>query len=91
MNAPRLFILIFNLLKPFISDHVAKSIIFHNDNTSLHKHISPDILPSDFGGRAGPFDNSLCYEAIMKMEDFFEELKNIEYDKWSKPFIHIKK
>ncbi len=40
----------------------------------LHKHVDPEILPEEYGGTQGPFDNSEIHEATERFEDYFREL-----------------
>ncbi|KFM82050.1 hypothetical protein X975_03894, partial [Stegodyphus mimosarum] len=39
--------------------------------SSLHEHIPPEILPSEFGGHLGPFDNKDFIERVAVSEETF--------------------
>ncbi|CAL8074537.1 unnamed protein product [Orchesella dallaii] len=53
INQPYVFNLLFSVVKPFLSEKIKKRIYFHGrDLTSLHKKISPEILPEFLGGSA---------------------------------------
>ena len=59
------------------------SIFFHESIEELHKHISKEILPNEYGGNMGPFTNKEIHEAIMKHEKYFMEVQEMaaEYNK----------
>ena len=81
VNAPAMFLMIFNLIKPFLAENVQKKMNFHPDLQSLHQHVNKDILPEELGGNAGQFDNSLCVNQTKSMEPYFKTLKDILDDK----------
>lgn len=39
--------------------------------TTLHSHIPPEILPSEYGGHLGPFDNTNFIETLAISEETF--------------------
>ena len=41
-----------------------ENIHFHTSYKSLHEHVDPEALPEEYGGTAGPFENSNCQKAI---------------------------
>ena len=47
-----------------------ENIHFHTSYKSLHEHVDPDALPEEYGGTAGPFENSNCQKAIQVMYMF---------------------
>ena len=53
------------------------SIFFHNSLEELHKHISPKILPVEYGGAMGPFSNKDIHATVMKHEKYFEEVREM--------------
>ena len=45
----------------------------HGDNlTRVHEVVSPDILPSEFGGKLGPMSNEELYKSAVKREKMFQ-------------------
>lgn len=59
------------LFWPFLSQDIKKQIKFHFENwPSLHEHISPDVLPKEYGGTGSDID--------------FEKLNQWLYDQDSK-------
>jgi retinaldehyde-binding protein 1 len=48
---PKIFGLIYQLVKPFLREKLSKRVHFHGDDlTSLHKHLGMEILPKSLGG-----------------------------------------
>ncbi|KAH8310503.1 hypothetical protein KR044_001720 [Drosophila immigrans] len=45
---------IFNFVKPFVKEKIRSRITFHNDVDSLYKVVPRDLLPNEYGGKAGP-------------------------------------
>ncbi|XP_054284199.1 alpha-tocopherol transfer protein-like isoform X2 [Macrosteles quadrilineatus] len=51
VNQPYIFNIVFNLFKPFLREKLKSRIVFHGSNRdSLHKHLSPKVLPKCYGG-----------------------------------------
>jgi len=73
INNPRLFGVLYNIAKPFLSERVKENIVFHGNNLqSLHEEVSPEMLPKDLGGTAGDqLDNRAAVEAVKKLDDYF--------------------
>lgn len=73
--------LIFNIFNSHIQTHTLLSFQFlkihthGNDLKSLHKHIPVDILPREYGGLQGPFDNTKWREQILGDEQYFIRLE----------------
>jgi len=52
VNQPFLFNVVWQMFKPFVKDKLKKRLFFHGNNMeSLHKHIDPDHLPENYGGK----------------------------------------
>ncbi|KAH6930576.1 hypothetical protein HPB50_014742 [Hyalomma asiaticum] len=55
---------------------------FHGESLeSLHKHISPEELPPQFGGQAEPLDYDAFWNKMDKLEDAFKESNSYGYTK----------
>lgn len=68
VNQPYIFNVVFALFKPFLKEKLKKRIVFHGtDRKSLHKYISPDCLPKDYGGNLDipPIDGKDWYEYLL--------------------------
>ena len=76
VNAPYMFMMVFNVIKPFLAQEIRDLINFHSNLESLHKFVNKDILPEELGGNAGPLDNSICVEKTKSMEPYFNDLKD---------------
>lgn len=51
VNQSKFFKIAFAVLKPFLKEKLRNRLYFHGkDMTSLHKHVSPDCLPKEYGG-----------------------------------------
>ncbi|XP_067124447.1 alpha-tocopherol transfer protein-like [Centruroides vittatus] len=70
---------ILSVIFPLLSAKLQKRIHFHSDMESLHKFISPDYLPSDYGGNLSSFDPTDANNMIKSNEELF--IKNEEYVK----------
>jgi len=80
INESYLFDFVFTLVKPFLTDKIRSRIIFHGaDMESLHRYISPSILPAEFGGEQPPFDNTSMVLQLHNLEQYFVDLKNNIY------------
>lgn len=76
VKEPLYFALVWKLFKPFIKDKLKKRMFFHGDKmSSLHKHISPDTLPEDYGGTRPKIDYSSAqwYPVLNDLEDYIAE------------------
>ncbi|UYV78272.1 TTPAL [Cordylochernes scorpioides] len=50
-------------------------LYFHGTNlSSLHQHVPPELLPEEFGGTLGPFDNREWAKVLLDSEDLFIRL-----------------
>ncbi|XP_018563232.2 alpha-tocopherol transfer protein-like [Anoplophora glabripennis] len=80
VNEPFYFDAVVAVLKPFLKEKIRKRIIVHgSDLTSLQAFVSPDILPIEYGGNAGHFDNRSWYMQLLTEEKYFEDLHKFGY------------
>lgn len=80
INESYLFDFIYALLRPFLSETIKSRIQCHGDNlTRVHEVVSPDILPSEFGGKLGPMSNEELYKSAVKREKMFQDLTTYGY------------
>lgn len=78
VNEPAVFDVVFAITKPFLSEKLKSRICFHGSNLkSLHEHIGPHLLPSDYGGNLPPFDNAEWTKKLLDAEDVFRS--NLKY------------
>ena len=75
VNAPKMFMVAFGIVKPFMAEYVQKNIHFHSNYQELHEHVNKEVLPEELGGTAGKFDNSTCLEQAKTMENYFKSLE----------------
>ena len=64
------------MIKPFLTEDVKNSIIFHRSFESFHKYVDKEILPDELGGTQGPFENSATWSAVSMMSDYFFQVHN---------------
>lgn len=55
MNAHPLVDVIYNWIKPLLSEKIRSRVHIHGNDgyESLYKHVDRDILPEEYGGKAG--------------------------------------
>ena len=75
INAPRVFQMLYAMAKPFLHQRTTDAIIFHSDYEALYLHVDKEILPKEYGGDAGPFDNKESSEAVYGMLEYFRQVK----------------
>ena len=75
LNAPRIFNMLFSMAKPFLHQRTTESIIFHDDLKSLHQYVDKKILPKEYGGEIGTFNNEPCASAVYEMTEYFVQIK----------------
>ncbi|XP_064482483.1 alpha-tocopherol transfer protein-like [Ornithodoros turicata] len=72
VHQPSVFNVFFSLAKPFMtSKHISRIHVHGTNMESLHKHIPPSILPEEYGGTDGPFDNTKFCQGLYDKDDFF--------------------
>ncbi|KAF2884160.1 hypothetical protein ILUMI_22019 [Ignelater luminosus] len=80
VNEPFYFDAIMAVLKPFLKDKIRKRIYLHGSNlSSLHAFVRPDILPMEYGGSAGLFDNRPWHLQLLSEEKYFKKLEEYGY------------
>ncbi|GFY73656.1 clavesin-2, partial [Trichonephila inaurata madagascariensis] len=83
IGMPKFFAYAWNMCYPFILSYkMQKRIFIHGENLkNLHKYISPSILPQEFNGELGPFDNSTWHNNILKKNEWCLEQRLYGYQK----------
>ncbi|KAK3922436.1 Clavesin-1 [Frankliniella fusca] len=82
VNAPRVFSLTYNAVKPLMKEEFKRKISWHNgDLSSLHKVLPPCVLPKDFGGTKtkDPVDWDSWFGHVLDKAPLFEELRSFGY------------
>ncbi|XP_052125935.1 clavesin-1-like [Frankliniella occidentalis] len=82
VNAPRVFSLTYNAVKPLMKEEFRRKISWHNgDLSSLHKVLPPCVLPKDFGGTKtkDPVDWDGWFGHVLEKAPLFEELRSYGY------------
>ncbi|KAJ8020362.1 Alpha-tocopherol transfer protein-like [Holothuria leucospilota] len=69
VNEPVVFDGAFTIMKPFMNDKMRNRVKMHGTNyASLHKHVSPKILPREWGGTMGTYDNTQWKKEFLEIE-----------------------
>ncbi|KAG8178733.1 hypothetical protein JTE90_025461 [Oedothorax gibbosus] len=81
IGMPKFFAYAWNIAYPFILSFKMQNRIFiHGENLNgLHKHFSTAILPEEYGGELGPFDNSAWHSSILERNDWCLEQRLYGY------------
>uniref|UniRef100_A0A182VUK4 CRAL-TRIO domain-containing protein n=1 Tax=Anopheles minimus TaxID=112268 RepID=A0A182VUK4_9DIPT len=80
LHEPFYFDAILAVLKPFLKDKIRRRIHLHgNSLSSLHKYVSKDLLPVQYGGNLGPFDNTEWRQTILDNEQYFIDLETYNH------------
>ena len=67
--------MLYSMAKPFLHQRTTDAIMFHADYNSLYQHVNKEILPNEYGGSAGKFDNTESSKAVYEMLEFFVQVK----------------
>ncbi|XP_073996332.1 alpha-tocopherol transfer protein-like [Rhodnius prolixus] len=78
---------IINFVKPFLKEKIKNRIHVHPDLESLHKQIPKEILPTEYGGDAGPIAaiNAKWLEKMISYKDWFLEQEKLKADESKRP------
>jgi len=80
VNGPTIFHVAFKLIKPLLPSKMRKRIVMHNDFGKLHQSISPDMLPTCFGGplaEEDAFDTDMIERIFSKGEHYEKFVKSL--------------
>ncbi|XP_038216326.1 alpha-tocopherol transfer protein-like [Zerene cesonia] len=79
ISGSKLFDVVLTIIKQALTEKLVNRIIVHDNIESIHKYISPDLLPADYGGK-GRSIKDLCESTLKEMcsEEHIERLKASE-------------
>ncbi|XP_047511543.1 alpha-tocopherol transfer protein-like [Pieris napi] len=78
---------IVNFVKPFLKEKIRERIFIHGDVNDLYKHFPQEMMPSEYGGKAGPMDD-LHNAWVKKMEEYkawFAEQEEVKANEALRP------
>lgn len=84
VNQPKIFNIVFALFKPFLREKLRSRIIFHGtDRESLHKYMSPKVLPACYGGilELPRIDGDQWYQLLVMCDAEYEAINSYGYKK----------
>nr|CAD7458088.1 unnamed protein product [Timema tahoe] len=88
VNVSPLVDTIINFAKPFLKEKIRNRIFCHPDGfESLYKYIPQEMLPSEYGGYAGPID-VIHREWVKKLDSYtewFKEQEDMKADESKRP------
>ncbi|GIY48464.1 alpha-tocopherol transfer protein [Caerostris extrusa] len=93
INNNGIFSVLFTIIKPLVHKKMRDRVrifqqllninclnLFHGDNfSSLHQYIPADVLPTEFGGKQGTFQNEHFYSTIMDSEEEYVQRNKYGY------------
>ncbi|GIY48462.1 alpha-tocopherol transfer protein [Caerostris extrusa] len=79
INHSSIFSVLFTIIKPLLTEKIRNRIYFHDTVHSLHKHISPEILPESLGGKLSNQPNQDFYNSLLNSEESFIARQNYGY------------
>lgn len=91
INQPVYFMPLFQLVKPFLKEKLVRRMHLHGkDMDSLHKFLPAEILPEEFGGLQGPFDNGAFCDELYRADELFRISNTYGYPPGTSP-EHLQK
>ncbi|XP_034827632.1 alpha-tocopherol transfer protein-like [Maniola hyperantus] len=78
---------IVNFVKPFLKEKIRDRIFIHSDVSELYKHVPQEMMPSEYGGKAGPM-NDIHNAWVKKLEEYtpwFTEQEQYKADEALRP------
>lgn len=84
INQPKIFNVVFSLFKPFLREKLSSRIIFHGtDRESLHRYISRECLPLEYGGTSTDclVDSYNWYKLMLMLENEYKTINSYGYKK----------
>ncbi|KAK9730723.1 CRAL/TRIO domain [Popillia japonica] len=86
---PSFFEAVFGMVKPFMKEKMLKRVIVHrkSDEASLRKKIPKEILPTEYGGDAGPIQDMIDHwkKKIESYSEWFKEDEQYKTDETLRP------
>ena len=73
----------YNMVRPFMNERIKNSIFFHYSFESLHEHVPKQLLPKEYGGDMGPYDNHEAAKKVFDSEIHFRRaMQFVQANKW---------
>ncbi|GIY00208.1 alpha-tocopherol transfer protein-like [Caerostris darwini] len=80
INNNGIFSVLFTIIKPLVHKKMRDRIFFHGDNfSSLQQYIPADVLPTEFGGTQGTFQNEHFYSTMLDSEEEYVQRNKYGY------------
>nr|CAD7462684.1 unnamed protein product [Timema tahoe] len=88
INAPSFADTVVTLLKSIFSDKLASRIFVHNKRyDTLLEHISPEVLPKEFGGKAGSISDlwAAWQKKLLSYQDWYHDQEAVKVNEAKRP------
>ncbi|XP_045503267.1 alpha-tocopherol transfer protein-like [Colias croceus] len=78
---------IVNFVKPFLKEKIRERIFIHGDANELYKHVPQDMMPAEYGGKAGPMDDlhNAWVKRLEEYKEWFAEQENVKANEALRP------
>ncbi|XP_038213768.1 alpha-tocopherol transfer protein-like [Zerene cesonia] len=78
---------IVNFVKPFLKEKIRERIFIHGDANDLYKHIPQEMMPSEYGGKAGPMDelHNAWVKRLEEYKEWFAEQEDVKANEALRP------
>ncbi|XP_046644517.1 alpha-tocopherol transfer protein-like [Daphnia pulicaria] len=74
VNEPRIIKILVAMIWPFLSNKIRNRLFFHGSCfTTLHHHVDPSCLPSNYDGCLGPM-SSMHFSSVFFEEDYYSNI-----------------
>ncbi|XP_017891001.1 alpha-tocopherol transfer protein-like isoform X2 [Ceratina calcarata] len=87
VNVSPLVDTIVNFVKPFVKEKIRNRIFMHSDLKTLHEYVPKEMLPTEYGGDAGPIQ-AIHESWIKKLEEYgpwFKEQESLKTNELLRP------
>uniref|UniRef100_A0A8D8VSK6 Clavesin-2 n=1 Tax=Cacopsylla melanoneura TaxID=428564 RepID=A0A8D8VSK6_9HEMI len=82
VNQPFYFNALYAIFKPFLKQKLRRRINLHGTSMkSLHKHIAPECLPQEWGGKLPPYNAKPMTKLVLQHEDKLINWRQYGYKK----------
>ncbi|KZC10617.1 Alpha-tocopherol transfer protein-like [Dufourea novaeangliae] len=87
VNVSPLVDTIVNFVKPFLKEKIRNRIFMHSDMKTLYEYIPKEILPSEYGGDAGPIQaiHDIWMQKLEEYGPWFKEQESVRTNEALRP------
>ncbi|CAG4932530.1 unnamed protein product [Colias eurytheme] len=80
ISGSKLFDVVLTIIKQALTEKLSHRVVVHDNLESLHKYISPEILPADYGGQDKRTLKEMCENTLKELctDEHIEHFKETE-------------